>query len=121
MAKLGIIGYMSGLTGFVLGEDVLRRIAADRGIVEDADPTLLSQQDRDLLLADILFTVLCSPSGLPSQSHQHGQFSETIGKQSVDNIPMLYAMMRRIYVRWNDDRLSLLDESGVVTWVNETE
>ena len=76
MKSLGIIQYMSGLTGFILEEDVLLRIAHDRHFHEGVMACDLSQRDRDLLLADILFTVLCSPSGLPSRSHQHGQFSE---------------------------------------------
>ena len=120
MKSLGIIQYMSGLTGFILEEDVLLRIAHDRHFHEGVMACDLSQRDRDLLLADILFTVLCSPSGLPSRSHQHGQFSETVGKQTVENRQMLYQMMRRLYEKWNDDQLSLLG-SGSLVWINETE
>lgn len=120
MGSLTLIEYMSGLTGFILDESVLRRIAFDRHIHDDARPCDLSQRDRDLLLADILFTVLCSPSGLPSRSHQHGQFSESIGKQTLENRQMLYDTMRRLYEKWNDDRLTLAD-GGMIAWVDESE
>lgn len=120
MESLGIIDYMSGLTGFVLEEDILLRIAHDRHIPENALACDLSQRDKDLLLADILFAVLCSPSGLPSRSHQHGQFSETVGRQTIENRQMLYDMMRRLYEKWNDEKLWLLG-SGALVWINENE
>lgn len=120
MSNLGIINYMAGLTGFILEEDVLLRIAHDRHIPDEAEPCDLSQRDKDLLLADILFTVLCSPSELPSRSRQHGQFSETIGKQAVGNRQMLYDMMLRLYGKWNDERLNFLSGGGL-RWISENE
>lgn len=120
MSNLSIINYMAGLTGFILEEDVLLRIAHDRHISEDTQPCDLSQRDKDLLLADILFTVLCSPSELPSRSRQHGQFSETIGKQAIGNRQMLYDTMLRLYGKWNDGRLAFLSGGGL-RWIDESE
>lgn len=109
-----IIDYMSGLTGFVLDDSVYRRIAVDRGVLGVDLPERMTEKQRDLILADILFTVWMAPNDLASFQHQHGQFSMSIGKQTV-NKDDVYNMMVRLYRKWDDPKLGLIPDSNL-TW-----
>jgi hypothetical protein len=111
-----IIDYLSGLTGFILDESILRRIAIDRDVESVENYSDLTERDKDLLLADILFTVLLSPTSLPSHQHQHGQFSMSIGKQEVKDRDALFRMMIRLYRRWDDPKLELVPEVACLEW-----
>ena len=98
-----IIEYMSGLTGFVLDEAIYKRIAEERGVKDVVVYEELTQRDRDLILADILYTVYLSGYEIPSFQHQHGQFSTSIGKQTIKDRDSLLALARRLYKKWEDD------------------
>lgn len=118
MAEFNIIDYMSGLTGYVLDESVLNRIALERGVSEVDSFDALTERDRDLLTADILLTVLQSGNTLPSFQHQHGQFSTSTGQQNIKDKDNICNMLRWYYGRWKDPKLDLVPESSL-RWVNE--
>lgn len=106
-----IIEYMSGLTGFAFDESVLKRIAADRGVEHVMYVSQLSQKAKDLLLADLLWTASFGPNNIPSFQHQHGQFSTSIGQQTIGNRDRLYDMAMRLYRKWGDERADLVSDS----------
>ena len=56
MEALSIIDYIDGLTAFVLDKAVLKRIAFDRGVL-DIDPKDLTEKQKELLHADVLFVI----------------------------------------------------------------
>lgn len=108
-----IIEYMSGLTAFVLDESVLKRIAMDRGVMEVTDYSELTQKDKDLLTADIYYTLCYGPSSLPSFQHQHGQFSTSTGQQSIKDKENMIHIMRVLYGRWGDEKAELISDSSL--------
>lgn len=118
MAEFNIIDYMSGLTGYVLDESILNRIALERGVAEVDSFDALTQRDKDLLTADILLTVLMAGSDLPSFQHQHGQFSTSTGKQTIKDKDHICNMLRWYYGKWDDEKLDLIPVSSL-HWINE--
>ena len=118
MDSFNIIEYMSGLTGFVLDESVLRRIAIERDVDQVDSYYDLSERDRDLLTADILLTVLLAGDNIPSFQHQHGQFSTPTGSQTVKDKEHICNMLRLYYGKWGDEKLALVPESSL-HWIPE--
>lgn len=118
MAEFNIIDYMSGLTGFVLDESVLNRIALDRGVSEVDSYEALTERDRDLLTADILLAVLMAGNDLPSFQHQHGQFSTSTGRQNIKDKDHICNLLRFYYGKWGDEKLELVPVSSL-RWIPE--
>lgn len=118
MAGFTIIEYMSGLTGFVFDRSVLTRIAIDRR-VQQKEPSELTQQDKDLLTADLLRVAYLSPNTIASQTCQHGAFTRTVGSQQIQSREEIYNMMVKLYRKWNDDALETVeDTSGGLRWLD---
>lgn len=113
MEKVNIIEYLSGLTAYVFDKSVLKRIALDRGVLGIEDCTELDEQTRDLLKADLYYTAYMSPNVWASSTHSHGNFSQTIGSQTIYNEERerLYNMFMRIYTKYNDKMLSEVSAS----------
>lgn len=113
--EFNIVNYMSSLTGFTLDESVFRRIAVERGVDTVENEFDLTERDRDLLTADIIYTILLSPSTIPSFQHQHGQFSVSIGQQKVNDRDYLFRLMLWLYRRW-DDKFRVIPETACLEW-----
>lgn len=111
--------YMEGLTGFVFDETVLERIALDRGVSEYTSYSQLDQRDKDLLLADLLYTAYCSPNMLASHTHQHGSYSKSVGAQTV-NRDELYQIFMGIYRRYDEEE-KIEGIAGRVKWINDND
>ena len=117
MQSIGIIEYISGLTGFIFDKSVLIRIAIDRGVL-GKDPADLSQQERDLLTADLLYTAFLSPNTMASRTDQHGSFTRTVGSQTIQSREDIYNMMKRLYRKWNDDKAEEVEaSSATLRWL----
>lgn len=112
---MSIIDYIDGLTAFVLDKAVLKRIALDRGVLE-TDPKELTEKQKDLLHADILYVVWSGPANTPSLSHQHGQFSTTRGSQTYGDKEAIYDTMITLYRKYGDAKLDLIPESSL-SWM----
>lgn len=118
MEQFSIIEYLSGLTAFVFDEAVLKRIATDRGVLSVTSPDMLDQKTRDLLFADILFTVYCSPNTIASQTNKHGAFTQAVGSQTVTDKESIYNVMVGLYKKWGDEKLDLIpDTSSYLHWM----
>ena len=108
-----IITYLTGLTGFVFDKSVLERIATERGVSGVTDYSLLEQETKDLLLADLLFTAYVSPNTSASYSASHGSYKQSIGSQRIDNKSDIYNIMVGLYKKWGEeDKLLLLTETS---------
>lgn len=115
---INIIEYMSGLTGFVFDKSVLRRIAFDRGVLNVEDCNVLTKQQKDLLLADLLYVAYCSPNVMASYSTSHGSFSKSIGSQTIDK-DRVYQMFMDIYRRYDDEKIQQIEGmSGNMVWLD---
>lgn len=118
MAQFDIITYLEGLTAFVFDKAVLTRIAMERDVSDIADFKSLTQKQKDLLLADLLFVIYTSPNYTASQTNQHGAYTKTIGSQRYDTKTDIYNLMIGLYKKYDDDKLELVS-SGGVSWINE--
>lgn len=112
--KFDIIEYLSGLTGFVFDKAVLKRIALDRGVYGVKCFSELTQQDKDLMRADLLLVAYLSPNVWASSTHAHGSFSETIGSQTVytEDKERIYNQFINIYKKYNDEKLTEVEDLG---------
>lgn len=113
ISQFSVIEYMSSLTGFVFDKPVLERIALERGVDEVTSLEELTQRDRDLLLADLLFIIYTSPTQSSSISKKHGSFSLTIGSQYISDKKNIYELMNKLYSKWGDEKLDNLDDQGL--------
>ena len=112
-----IYKYIEGLTGFVFDKTVIERIALDRGVSTVTSYETLTQRDKDLLLADLLYTAYCSPNMMASHTNQHGSYSNTVGAQTV-NRDELYQIFMGIYRKYGEEEI-LEGIQGKVMWVDE--
>lgn len=117
MEAFDIIEYLSGLTGFVFDKAVLKRVAIERGVIGVREYSQISQQTRDLLLADLLLVVYLSPNSWASHTNQHGAYTVTVGSQTLNSKDSIYDMMMRIYKKYGDAKMdSVPDTSANLMW-----
>lgn len=115
-----IIEYLSGLTGFVFDKAVLKRIAYDRDVMHVTCYGELSEEQRELLRADLLYTAYISPNVWASSTHSHGSFTKTIGSQTIytEDKERLYNAFISVYKKYDDARLSEIESNGNLQWLN---
>lgn len=117
-----ILEYMSGMTGYVFDKAVLQRIALDRGVFSVTSVDELTQKDKDLLLADMLYTAYLSPSIWASYNQSHGSFKRGVGGQSMYSYDkeLVKSYFKSIYKRYNDDKSNLIEDtnSGQMTFIS---
>ena len=115
--EFDIYKYIEGLTGFVFDKTVIERIALDRGVSEFTSYDELTQRDKDLLRADLLYTAYCSPNMTANHTHQHGSYSKTVGSQTI-NRDELYKIFFGIYKKYGEEEI-LEGIQGKVGWIDE--
>ena len=112
MASFDIIRYMSSLTGYVFDDAVLERIALERNVAEVGSFAEITEKDKDLLTADLLFVLYTSPTQSASFSKKHGQFSQSVGSQTKTDKDGIHSLMMRLYNKWDDPKVKELEELG---------
>lgn len=118
MAGFDIIRYMSSLTGYIFDDAVLERIALERNVAEVGSFAELSEKDKDLLTADLLFVLYTSPSKSASISKKHGQFSQSVGSQTITDKDNIFDTMMRLYKKWEDPKAEELESMrGGLEWM----
>lgn len=113
MEDFSVLEYLEGLTGFVFDKTVLLRVAHERGIAELSTPEEITQEQRDLCKADLLYTAYCSPDVWASQSMAHGSYSKTTGSQTLQQKDRILEMALRLYRKWNDEEMLEVIEGSV--------
>lgn len=122
MATFDIIEYLSGMTAFVFDKPVLKRIALERGIDGVTNHSELTQQQKDLCYADMLFVVYTSPNTTASYSASHGTFKKSVGSQTINDKQGIYNIMVSIYGKYSDEKLSVVQEmQSNLEWINSSE
>lgn len=120
MAEFDIIKYLEGLTAFVFDRAVLNRIAMERELTSVESYDNLTQKQKDLALADLLFVIYTAPNYTASLTNQHGAYTQTIGSQRYDSKKDIYNVMVGLYQKWDDDKLDSLQlDANDTVWVNE--
>ena len=108
-----VLEWLSKGTRYSFETGTFEKIALDRGCdPEDNvyDETKVSQRQRELMTADIIFTaVLLSPSNTASLSQSHNGYQKTIGQEQdfYQDEKIKYAI--RIYQLYNDPRAEILE------------
>ena len=118
--KFDIIEYLSGITGFVFDKAVLNRIALDRGVYGVQCFSELTQQDKDLMRADLLLVAYLSPNVWASSTQSHGSFSNTVGSQTIyaEEKERILNQIKSIYKKYDDEMLSEVEASdGTLQWL----
>ena len=106
-----VLEWLKASTRYTFDEQTFNKIALDRG----ADPNDdvyedITQKQRELMTADIIFTaVLLSPSSTSSLSQSHNGYQKTIGAETdyYQDDKITYAI--KIYNLYNDERAEILD------------
>lgn len=110
--EFDILQYMSGLTGFTFDKAVLTRIALDRGVADVTEYDELSQQDKDLITADLLLTAYLSPTIWASFTQSHGSYKKGVGSQSMYNKEEILDYLRGIYEEYEDPMLDKVPDTS---------
>lgn len=118
MTQFDVIEYLSGLTAFVFDRAVLTRIAIEREVIDVTDYKSLTEKQKELCFADLLFVIYTAPNYTASSTQQHGAFTKTIGSQRYDTKKEVYNILIGLYKKWDDPKLSELSNLDV-QWINE--
>lgn len=121
MNEFDIIEYLSGITQFTFDKAVLKRIALDRGVSEVTDYEELTQKQKDLLRADLLYAAYLSPNIWASSTHSHGSYTKTIGSQTVYAVEKerLYNTFIGIYRKYEDEKLNEIEgTNATLQWLD---
>lgn len=108
-----VLEWLKSSTRYTFEISTFEKIALDRGCTpnDDAyDETVVSQKQKDLMTADIIFTaVLLSPSSTPSLQQSHNGYQKTVGSET-DYYPdkkIKYAI--QIYNKYDDVKAGILE------------
>lgn len=119
MNDFNIIDYLGGLTSFVFDKSILERIALDRKVANVSVYEELTKEQKDLCLADLLYTAYVSPNVIASSTMQHGAYANTVGAQTINSKQEIYNVMSKIYQKYGDeDKLDLIPNiGGNLQWI----
>ena len=106
-----VLEWLSSKTRYTFDDDTFKSIALDRGCDpdEDAYGGNVTQQQKDLMIADTIFeAVMLSPSSTPSLSQSHNGYQKTIGSETdvFQSKKIDYALA--IYKKYDDDKYEIL-------------
>ena len=121
MNDFDIIEYLSGLTQFTFDKAVLKRIALERSVAEIDDFEDLTQEQKDLLRADLLYTAYLSPNVWASSTQSHGSYTKSIGSQTMYTADKerLYNLIVGIYRKYDDDKLVEIEgNEATLQWLD---
>ena len=110
-----VLEWLDAGTRYSFEEKTFEKIALDRGCnpSDDVyDNSKVTQRQRDLMTADIIFTaVLLSPSNTASLSQSHNGYQKTIGSEQdyYQNDKIKFAI--GIYKRYDDPNAEALEGS----------
>lgn len=107
-----VLEWLKASTRYSFEEQNFLKIALDRGCDPDEDVygANVTQRQRELMTADIIFTaVLLSPSNTASLSQSHNGYQKTIGQEQdfYQDEKIKYAI--RIYNIYEDERAEILE------------
>lgn len=108
---MNVLEWLKASSRYSIEDRSYEKIANDREIGVDEDATTLTIEQRELLVADILFVALIlSPSSTSSQTVSHNGFQRVIGSETTRNEKYLAdkRFMMSIYERYGDPRYDII-------------
>ena len=109
-----ILEWMKAKTRYNFEDTTFQAIAIDREITDADDASTLTVRDKELLTADILFTVLVlSPSSTSSFSASHNNFQKEEGGETITAASREFDMrwMKSIYAKYADPNYDIINSS----------
>ncbi|MGM9970080.1 MAG: hypothetical protein ACI35S_06770 [Anaeroplasma sp.] len=114
-----IIKYICGLTDYNISESVATTIAIKRNVIGLTSITELTPKDNDLLLADVLFSLLLKPKKTASITVSHGDFSKSIGSEEMQSLGNLINYAKMLYAKWGEELPEIAGmETGTLMWLD---
>lgn len=110
-----IVKYICGLTDYDISESVATNIALERGL-ENASYHELTKKDKDLLLADVIFSLALRPKKTASISQSHGGYSVSKSGIEMHNLSELLRYARSLYIKWGEEAPDL-GGTGSLQWL----
>ena len=107
-----VLEWLSSSTRYSFDDNTFVKIAMDRGCDPEADAygSDVTQRQKDLMEADIIFTaVMLSPSSTSSLSQSHNGYQKTIGSEADRNQDQKINYAIRIYKKYGDERAEILE------------
>ena len=105
-----VLEWLKGKSRYSFEETIYQGIAIDREINDTADVATLTVRDKELFMADIIFTAtILSPSSTSSQSASHNNFQRTIGGETDIYQTKKLNWAKAIYKLYNDPRYDELN------------
>jgi hypothetical protein len=119
--KFDIVDYAAnGLTGYTFERKQVEYAVMARGLQDVNDFSELSQQDIDLLTADLLKIIYTTPTQTASQTDSHGDFTKTRGSQYISDKKQIYEWMMALYKKWGENPFPTDAElEGGCSWIDE--
>ena len=116
-----IIDFIAGLYPYVFDIAVLRRVAYDCGVIEIAEYSELTEEQKDRCKIALLETLVLNPSQTASQTSTHGEWQEQTGSQmtTAKNIESIKNELKRLYNKYGEDeKLEQLEsETANLEWM----
>ncbi len=120
MAEFNIITWLKNKVGFEIKTEAIQTILLDRGLQNTTEYDELTEKDKDLLVADLLFYLWTGPTQTAAKTWSHGDQTRSIGSQTIANKDEIYKLMISLYRKWNDSKADVAENmTGGVQWINE--
>jgi hypothetical protein len=120
MEEFDIITYMANMTGFTFTREQLSHIAAERGTSSVTALSELTREQKNLMLADMLFIIFTSYSTTGSTSKSHGDYTLTVGAKTITDKDDIYKLMTALYANPDQELNQVLSSyQGGVSWIDE--
>ena len=107
-----ILEWLGKKTRYTFEDGTLETIIEDRGLNPESDAyqSGITQRDKDLLIADTIFTaVVLSPSSTSSLSQSHNGYQKTIGSETDINQKQKIEYALCIYKMYDDEKAEILE------------
>lgn len=111
-----VVDYLKNVTGYPIKGAVVEAVLIGRNIGASTDASALTQEQRELLTADILMMLAALFSSSSGSVKKSGDFEIREAGLNMGDRTLLIQKAMKIYGDWGDP---LYDESklGITTWV----
>lgn len=117
METFDIVKWMNSRVGYDIPVAALENIVLERGLTDVTDFADLTDEDKDLTLADILFYMWTSPTQTATESKSHGDFTYSKGSQTLTDKRNIYNTMMGLYRKWGDAKADMIEDTeGGCVW-----
>lgn len=109
---MNVLDWLKASTRYTFEEATFQKILADRGLHPDMDIVSVGQEEKELMIADIIFTAnFLSPTSTSSLQQSHNGYQKTIGSESdyLFGNKLAYALL--IYKRYGDKRAEIIEQT----------